>query len=179
MTNKTPLEIERKWMVNGWPSISFPLLFSEEMRQGYIATHPTVRIREEKTIFSSDAKHPLNDAFVLCFKSSGLLTRKEIEMEMPEEKFLELEDLIGCPLICKLRNTYVLPDGHHLEVNHVDEGLPSEFWYAEIEFQSEKEALSFSPADVGLEEYLNNDVTNQPGQSMAAYWEQTRKKEEA
>ena len=47
MTNKTPLEIERKWMVNGFPDL--PLLFSQQMRQGYIATHPTVRIREEST----------------------------------------------------------------------------------------------------------------------------------
>ena len=55
MTNKTPLEIERKWMVNGFPDL--PLLFSQQMRQGYIATHPTVRIREEKMIYSS--KHIL------------------------------------------------------------------------------------------------------------------------
>lgn len=179
MKNKTPLEIERKWMVNGWPENAFPLLYSEEMRQGYVATHPTVRIREEKTVFSSDTSHPIKDAFVLCFKSSGLLTRKEIEMEIPEEKFQELEDLIGYPLICKLRNTYALPDGHHLEVNHVDEGLPSEFWYAEIEFSSEEEALAFSPETVGLKEYLSDEVTDQPNQSMAAYWNQTRKKEEA
>jgi adenylate cyclase len=28
---------------------------------------------------------------------------------------------------------------------------------------------------VGLAAYLNDDVTDQPGQSMGAYWEQTRK----
>ena len=173
MTNKTPLEIERKWMVNGFPDL--PLLFSQHMRQGYIATHPTVRIREEKMIYSSKDQ-PLKDEFILCFKSSGLLTRKEIEMEIPEEKFEVLEDLIGLPLINKLRNTYLLKDGHHLEVSHVDEGLPSEFYYAEIEFKSEEEANAFDPKQVDLSDYLNDDVTNQPNQSMAAYWQQTRQK---
>ena len=83
MKKKTPLEIERKWMVNGFPDL--PLLFTQQMRQGYIATHPTVRIREEKMIYSSKDQ-PLKDEFILCFKSSGLLTRKEIEMKIPEEK---------------------------------------------------------------------------------------------
>ena len=118
MTNKTPLEIERKWMVNGFPDL--PLLFSQQMRQGYIATHPTVRIREEKMIYSSKDQ-PLKDEFILCFKSSGLLTRKEIEMEIPE-------------------------------------------------------ANAFDPKQVDLSDYLNDDVTNQPNQSMAAYWQQTRQK---
>lgn len=173
MTN-TPLEIERKWMVKGWPEKDFPLLFSQLMRQGYISVHPTVRIREENTIISNDAEHPVKDNFVLCFKSSGLLTRKEIEMDIEKEKFNELEDLIGLPLIDKLRNTYILPDGHHLEVNHVDEGLKSEFWYAEIEFTSEEEALAFDPKSVNLEDYLNDDVTDQPDQSMGSYWNKTR-----
>lgn len=87
---------------------------------------------------------------------------------------LELEDLIGLPLISKTRNTYELKYGHHLEVNHVDEGLPTEFWYAEIEFSSEDEANNFNPKDVDLQDYLNNDVTTQKDQSMAAYWNTTR-----
>ncbi len=175
MTNKTNLEIERKWMVQGWPSIDLPLLYVEEMRQGYISTHPTVRIREENTLVSNDALKPIKDSFILCFKSSGTLTRKEIEMEIEKSKFKDLEDLIQLPLINKVRNTYLLKDGHHLEVNHVDEGLPSEFWYAEVEFQSEKEAFSFQAKDVQLQDYLVDDVTNQPNQSMASYWESTRK----
>ncbi len=174
MKNKTSLEIERKWIVKGWPENNFPLLFTEQMRQGYISTQPTVRIREENTISSTISEKPLQDNYVLCFKSSGLLTRKEIEMNIPKDKFIELEDLIGLPLINKIRNTYLLPDGHRLEVNHVDEGLDSEFWYAEIEFQTEEEAVHFEPRQIDLKNYLNNDVTAQPNQSMAAYWRATR-----
>ena len=221
------MEIERKWMVQGWPE-GYVLLKEEEMRQGYISVKPTVRIREEKLLFcegenqmmttsmmSQDeasqkerdetslnavspmsredvlqkerddsslnagslaprSSTPLKDEFILCFKSKGRLSRKEIEFPIEEARFRELEDLIGLPLIPKLRRTYQLPDGHHLEVNHVDEGAPTEFWYAEVEFGSEDEARSFDPATVGLGEYLTDDVTEQPGQSMGAYWAATR-----
>jgi len=33
---------------------------------------------------------------------------------------------------------------------------------------------SCPPAAVGLADYLSDEVTDQPGQSMGAYWEQTR-----
>uniref|UniRef100_I5AVB1 CYTH domain-containing protein n=1 Tax=Eubacterium cellulosolvens (strain ATCC 43171 / JCM 9499 / 6) TaxID=633697 RepID=I5AVB1_EUBC6 len=162
------MEIERKWMVNGWPEGDLPLLFEQNMRQGYITTAPTVRIREEAEVNGKTE-------YILCFKSSGTLARKEIEIAISREKFEELEDLIGLPLIPKVRRTYQLSDGHHLEVNHVDEGLPSEFWYAEVEFLTEDEARSWNPDEASLSDYLNNEVTNQPGQSMGAYWLVTRK----
>lgn len=195
------MEIERKWMVQGWPE-GYPLRKEEEMRQGYVSVRPTVRIREEKLLMSSDGAlaqsqaipqdgaaqntagaedsaaqcptKPLKDEFILCFKSKGRLSRKEIEFPIEEARFRELEDLIGLPLIPKLRRTYQLPDGHQLEVNHVDEGAPTEFWYAEVEFGSEDEARAFDPISVGLGDYLTDDVTEQPGQSMGAYWAATR-----
>ena len=61
-----------------------------------------------------------------------------------------------------------------LEVNHVDEGQPTEFWYAEVEYPTVEAARAWRPEAVGLADYLNDDVTDQPGQSMGAYWEQTR-----
>ena len=155
------IEIERKWMVKGWPN-NLELLYVEKMRQGYISTSPTVRIRDE------DSK------YILCFKSKGKLSRKEIEMEIPKDKFDELEDLIGLPLIDKVRKTYLLSDGHHLEVNLVDKGTSTEFYYAEVEFSNEEEALAFNPNDVGLADYLDDEVTYQKGQSMATYWIETR-----
>ncbi|MDO4621799.1 MAG: CYTH domain-containing protein [Eubacteriales bacterium] len=161
------MEIERKWMVNGWPEADFPLLYEHNMRQGYISVEPTVRIREEDRIGG-------RTEYILCFKSSGRIARKEIEMEITPEKFAELEDLIELPLIPKVRRTYQLPDGMKLEVNHVDEGLPTEFWYAEVEYENIEQARAWEPASVGLASYLNDDVTDQPGQSMGAYWIQTR-----
>ena len=40
------MEIERKWMVTGWPA-GLPLTEDYRMDQGYISVRPTVRIRRE------------------------------------------------------------------------------------------------------------------------------------
>lgn len=113
--------------------------------------------------------------YVLCFKSGGGLAREEIERDIDPELFNDLETkIIGRPLIPKLRRSYLLPDGAVLEVNHVDEGQSTEFWYAEVEYPTVEAARSWQPAAVGLADYLNDEVTDQPGQSMGAYWEQTR-----
>ena len=98
------MEIERKWMVKGWPEIDFPILFEQNMRQGYISVYPTVRIREEAMVNGKTE-------FILCFKSGGGLARKEIEFPITAEIFRQLEDLIALPLIPKVRRTYLLPDG--------------------------------------------------------------------
>ena len=165
------MEIERKWMVTGWPSeqLGLQMLYEQSMRQGYVSVRPTVRIREEAMTGGSTE-------YVLCFKSGTGLVRKEIEMDIPKEKFLELEDLIGLPLIPKVRRTYELPDGLHLEVSHVDEGLPTEFWYAEIEYDTEDQAKQWDASSLSpvLSEYLDDDVTADPGQTMGAYWVVTR-----
>lgn len=161
------MEIERKWMVTGWPQAEYPLLSEQRMRQGYVSVSPTVRIREE-------AMKDGETEYILCFKSRGGLARKEIEMAVPKDKFLELEDLIGRPLIPKVRRTFLLPDGLKLEVNHVDEGLPTEFWYAEIEYGSIREAKNWRPADDYLETFLSDEVTLDPSQTMGAYWVKTR-----
>ena len=165
------MEIERKWMVTGWPSgeLGLQMLYEQSMRQGYISVRPTVRIREEAMSGGSTQ-------YVLCIKSGAGLVRKEIEVNITEDKFRELEDLIGLPLIPKVRRTYALPDGLKLEVNHVDEGLPTEFWYAEIEYPSAELARAWDAGSISplLAGYLNDDVTEQPGQTMGAYWIYTR-----
>ncbi|MBQ8305120.1 MAG: CYTH domain-containing protein [Blautia sp.] len=163
------MEIERKWMVNGWPE-GLPLEKEELMRQGYVTVVPTVRIREERTVTEGQQK----TEFILCFKSAGGLSRQEIEFPIEEENFRRVEELIARPLIPKLRRTYLLPDGHRLEVNHVDEGEPTEFWYAEIEYDTEEEALAWKPESDELAAFLDDEVTGKPGQSMGAYWMQTR-----
>ena len=65
------MEIERKWMVTGWPE-GLPLEEEFTMRQGYISVQPTVRIREEALTGGSTD-------YILCFKSGSGLAREEIE----------------------------------------------------------------------------------------------------
>ncbi len=176
------MEIERKWMVNGWPEevleeLSPALLYTEVQEQGYLhASVPIVRIRREERVESPACCALPSVQYVLCFKSAGLLAREEIELEIPEDKYLELKDMIGKPLVEKIRRAYALPDGKILEVNLVDRQLPSRFMYAEVEYDSIESANSWDPVSVGLGDYLKNDVTGLPGQSMSAYWLQTRMK---
>ena len=69
------MEIERKWMVAGWPQ---GLDCTEEYRmdQGYFSVRP-------------HGAHPAGGAagrrypYVLCFKGAGTLAREEIETDMP------------------------------------------------------------------------------------------------
>lgn len=160
------MEIERKWLVNGWPE-RLPAAKTIWMRQGYISLRPTVRIREEAG--------PARTAWVLCFKGpagKGGLARQEIETEITPELFARLEAFIGRPLIEKEQRRYALPDGLELEVNHVDAGQPGEFWYAEVEFAAEAAARAWQPGELAA--YLFDEVTAAPGQSMAAYWARTR-----
>lgn len=161
------MEIERKWAVNGWPEADLPLAFEYRMEQGYVTVDPTVRIRKEEMVGGETN-------YVLCLKSHGQLAHREIEISISEEKFDEIRDLIGIPLIKKIRRSYRLRDGHLLEVNHVDEGLETEFWYAEVEYGSVDEAERWNPADVGLADYLAKDETYEPNSTMGAFWVQTR-----
>lgn len=160
------MEIERKWLTDGWPQG-----LEEQrrilMRQGYITTRPTVRIRSEA---SGDVTE-----YVLCFKGAAGpdgLAREEIETNIAPELFAKLEAFIGRPLIEKEQRRYALPSGLTLEVNQVDRGQPGEFFYAEVEFPTKEAALAWQPGELG--EYLSDEVTGKPGQSMAAYWTETR-----
>ena len=74
------------------------------------------------------------------------MAREEIERSIDKDLFVQLEEeIIGKPLIKKVRRSYRLPDGAVLEVNHVDEGLPTAFWYAEVEYPTVEAALSWQP----------------------------------
>ncbi|MCF0145589.1 MAG: hypothetical protein HUJ73_03275 [Eubacterium sp.] len=182
------MEIERKWIVRGWPDTNLPLLEEQFMQQGYISVEPTVRIREEALLFSSEAELPetcpetispscrKNTQFILCFKSkaySGNLVRREIEFPVSESIFRDLAELTGHPLVPKTRRTYLLPDGYHLEVNAVEPDAATGFLYAEIEFPDERSAREWRP-EGSLADYLSREVTSLPGYSMGAYWERTR-----
>ena len=160
------MEIERKWLTDGWPQG-----LEEQrrilMRQGYITTRPTVRIRSEA---SGDVTE-----YVLCFKGAAGpdgLAREEIETNIDLELFAKLEAFVGRPLIEKEQRRYALPGGLTLEVNQVDRGQPGEFFSAEVEFPTKEAALAWQPGELG--EYLSDEVTGKPGQSMAAYWTETR-----
>lgn len=158
------MEIERKWLTRGWPQGQPDREI--EMEQGYISVSPTVRIRSHRETGKADR-------YVLCFKGKGGLVRQEIETDIDKALFDQLRDFIGKPLVKKVQRRYNLPGGLVLEANQVDPGQPTAFFYAEVEFASEADALAWQPG-TELADYLQNEVTDQPGESMGAYWLRTR-----
>ena len=89
-----------------------------------------------------------------------------------EEDYARLITLLSGPMIEKEQRRYPLPGGLTLEVNSVDPALETGFFYAEVEFSSEAQALVWKPGV--LREYLDREVTGEKGQSMADYWAKTR-----
>ncbi len=152
------MEIERKFLMDTAFPTHLPLLEQAEVYQGYLAVHPVVRIR-------SKAVHGRTD-YVLCFKGEGTIARQETELEISEDIFYQLEQLLEAPMIQKDYRVYALPDGRRLECNCVDRGTPTEFWYAEVEFPTLEEAYSFTPPA-----FLGKDVTEEPGYGMSSYWQ--------
>ena len=99
--------------------------------------------------------------YILCIKGKGRLARQEIEKELSEQEFHDLEELLPIPMIQKDYRVYRLSDGHLLECSLVDQ----KFAYAEVEFSSVEEANAFV-----MPEFLLKDVTEDPYYSMAGYW---------
>ena len=158
------MEIERRWLVDGWPEGAPAQVW--HMEQGYFAVRPAVRIRREARVGG-----PVQ--YVLCFKGRGGLAREEIELPVPEEDYTRLITLLSGPMIQKEQRRYPLPGGLTLEVSSVDPALDSGFFYAEVEFPDEDAARAWAPPEPWAA-YLSRETTGQPGESMAAYWARTR-----
>lgn len=152
------MEIERKWLTDGFFDEVFPLQRTAVMEQGYLCTAPVVRIR--KTQSEGQVK------YILCFKGKGTLSREEIELPLTESDYARLCTLLPMPPVVKEFRSYKLPGGETLECSLVDPGADTAFYYAEVEFDTEEDALAFvPPADfVGEEKTEESDFT------MGSYW---------
>ncbi len=161
MSNGNSIEIERKWLVNGFVDDYLECTGSAIVKQGYISCAPAVRIR------SSESESGIS--YVLCFKSKGTLCRKEFEMSLKKEEFDELCTFLCGELVVKKYRVYKLPSGETLEVSLVDEGKPTSFFYAEVEFDSVEQAENFAPPH-----FLGEEKTHDENFSMSNYWKSTR-----
>jgi CYTH domain-containing protein len=155
------LEIERKFLINGFPELK-PIRCAET-EQGYLCHEPVVRIRRS----SSGGV----DKYKLCFKGKGTLVRTEMEMDLTAEQYAQLYDLLPEATVKKEFRTYALDNGLVLECSHVDPGEETSFFYAEVEFPSEEAAQNFVPPD-----FLGRDVTEDPSFTMSHYAKVKREK---
>ena len=154
------IEIERKWLLDAFPSC-IPLIREERVEQGYLTFDPvTVRIRKTEEL----APNAGRTRHVLTIKGGGTLKRTEVEPRLAADEYEALLSLLPMPVVRKHFRLYQLPDGHQLECSLVDEGEPTSFLYAEVEFDTEEQALAFQPPA-----FLGRELTGDGSWTMAAY----------
>ena len=133
------MEIERKFLIKKLPDLSkYPYV---EIEQGYLCTHPVVRIRRK------------NDKYILTYKGSGLLAHEEIEAALTKEGYDHLVTKVDGNLITKRR--YLIPLSPYTIELDVFSGHMDGLIMAEVEFPSIDEANNFTAPD-----WFGEEVTN-------------------
>ena len=175
-------EIERKWRVRRLPE-DYQQFPSKLLEQAYLCQNPTLRIRkessniggeEEGSIFSGEEEGSIfpgkeeadssegkkQEEYIFCYKGRGRLSREEYNLPLTKEAY---ETLIGKTegrVIRKLR--YAIPHGPYTVELDIFQGDLEGLCYAEVEFSSEEEALSFQPLD-----WFSEELTGERGYSNA------------
>ena len=132
------MEIERKFTVKELPELSKYKFHI--MEQGYLNTDPVVRVRKE------------DDAYYLTYKGKGLLAREEYNLPLHEEAYYHLVEKADGMIIHKKR--YLIPyEKYTIELDVFGEPY-EKLVIAEVEFESEEEAMKFQPPS-----WFDEDVT--------------------
>ncbi len=147
--SKEVYEIERKFLVKKIPD-NLEQYICYEIKQGYISTNPTIRLRKK------------NEDFILTIKSSGVMKKLEYELPITREQFDNLWLKVEGNVIEKKR--YLIPLENHLtaELDIYGSNL-SNFVNVEVEFSSTKAAILFTPPD-----WFGQEVTQDKRYSNAS-----------
>ena len=139
------MEIERKFTVKELPDLSEYAFHI--MEQGYLNTDPVVRVRKE------------DDNYYLTYKGKGLLAREEYNLPLDEAAYYHLVEKADGIIIRKKR--YLIPyEKYTIELDVFAEPYEN-LVIAEVEFESEEEAMTFRPPawfkeDVTLDRRYHN-----------------------
>lgn len=135
------MEIERKFLIGEIP-FSLDGYLCREIEQAYLCTEPVVRVRRD------------NNDFYLTYKSKGLMVREEYNLPLTKEAYGHLLAKHDGIIITKKRYEIPEKDGLIIELD-VFEGDYEGLVLAEVEFQSEKQALAYTPPA-----WFGEDVSN-------------------
>ena len=137
------MEIERKFLVKQLPEHleTYP---HHHITQAYLCTEPVIRIRQK------------DEAYILTYKSVGLLAREEIEMPLTKDSFNHLLSKADGLVIEKNRYCIPIRDGLTVELDIFLRELDG-LILAEVEFSDEETALAYE-----MEDWFLKDVTMDP-----------------
>lgn len=166
-------EIERKWRVRKLPKDykHFPCKLLE---QAYLCQNPILRIRKESSISGEGEKNSISgrdekagisegrtqEEYIFCYKGRGRLSREEYNLPLTGEAYETLIRKTEGRVIRKFR--YTIPHGAYTVELDIFQGELEGLCYAEVEFSSEEEALSFQPLD-----WFSEELTGERGYSNA------------
>lgn len=133
------MEIERKYLLKELPE-NLDTYPHRQLEQGYLCTAPVVRIRRD------------DDKYELTYKSGGMMVRQEYNLPLNKASYEHLKEKIDGRLIAKKR--YMIPYEHYTIELDVFENDLAPLVLAEVEFETEEQANSFTPPD-----WFGEDVT--------------------
>lgn len=156
------MEIERKWLLRTVPMR--PADSKYWVDQFYLSVNPEVRLR--RCVPNGD--YPPKVPYRIAIKGDGSLSRKEIQCEVDEDFYEQVLDYVNLEPIKKHYLEYNI-DGHEIGIAVIlnDE----KFIYAEVEFDSEQEALDYK---FPWPELVIKEVTDDPQWKMKNYWSKIR-----
>lgn len=134
------MEIERKYLIHSLPE-NLEQYPCKQIEQGYLNTDPVVRIRRS------------NDKYTLTYKGKGLLVREEYNLPLNAESFTHMKSKIDGILVTKCRYLIPFAEKYTIELD-IFEGDLAPLILAEVEFETEEEANTFTPP-----EWFGEDVT--------------------
>lgn len=124
-------EIERKFLIQTLPE-HLENFTHYEIKQGYVSTNPTIRLRQQ------------DEKFILTIKSAGIMKKQEYELDLTKEQFENLWKKVEGNTIEKTR--YVIPLNDNLKAElDIYKGFLKGFMNVEVEFLSTKDAIMFDP----------------------------------
>ncbi len=136
------MEIERKFTIKKLPD-NLEQYDKKEIEQGYLCTEPVVRVRRS------------NDKYYMTYKGGGMMCREEYNLPLTKEGYEHLVAKHDGRLIQKTR--YLIPYRKYTIELDVFHGDLAPLIMAEVEFDSEEEALAFEGPD-----WFDEDVTQDP-----------------
>jgi adenylate cyclase len=153
------LEIERKFLVDVKKLPKLEKCDCIRIKQGYICTKPTVRIRVQHLLQSTKPGEPVDHVYkaFLTVKGKGKLTKTELETEIDTDVARGLI-LQFCPTTIT-KDRYIIPVKSKSGVTHfweLDYFKALDFWMAEIELQAEDESFN-------KPKWVTEEVTFKPG----------------
>ena len=144
------MEIERKFLVKELPADidKYPFHLIE---QAYLTVNPVIRVRRE------------DERYYMTYKGSGLLSREEYNLPLNGESYEILKAKAEGNVISKKR--ILIPyQSYTIELDIFDPPF-APLILAEVEFESESEANTFTGPDWFLEDVTND--TNYHNSTMS------------